>query len=196
MTDRLGMEEHPSCRAGRHEVSGAQTWRWRVEGCVVLLALGLLFACGGAGRDVEPGEESSPAAAEESTGVDACSIVTQDDASALFGEAASPQAGTPVIGGTMLGQCLWTWDTETSNQLLQFSIWVAAAYAPPDDAEPFDLGEKGYVRTHPLAGVDVTWLQGGRMISLAYSTIGPDAPPATSKVEEVEALARQVSARL
>ena len=62
--------------------------------------------------------------------------------------------------------------------------------------EALDLGEGGYVLDHPLLGVDIAWLQGGHHITLAYSTVGPDAPKTGERVEQMVALARQVAERL
>lgn len=148
----------------------------------------LLTACGDA-------EGPPPAGAvEEPAAIDACAIVTAEDATAVFGQPASPDSGH--TGVTMIAQCLWTWDTDTSNQLLQFHIWDPMGYAMPEDAEPLDIGDGGYIRSHPVAGVDIAWLQDGRLISLAYSTIGPDAPQATERSEQLLALARKVADRL
>ena len=158
--------------------------------CGLLL---LLSSCTG-GEEATSGSAVPGAPAPETAAVDGCAIVTQADATALFGQPASPDSGHGAV--TMITQCLWTWDTDTSNQLLQFHIWDPLGYDMPEDAEALDIGEGGYIRAHPVGGVDVAWLQGGQLISLAYSTIGPDAPRATERAEQVVALARQVSERL
>lgn len=162
---------------------------------ILLFAALVPAACGGDGSQDETGGKSGgPAGAASAAPAAACELVSQDDASALFGQPASPDTGPR--GAAMIDQCLWTWDTESSNQLLQFMIWDPLAYAPPEDSTPLELGDGGYIRSHPLAGVDVVWLQGGRMISLTYSTVGPEAPTATSRAEQVTALAREVASRL
>lgn len=151
-------------------------------------------ACGGGGGEVSQNQpEADVEEAAGPAGTEACRLVSQEDASALFGQPASADSGPSTPG--MHGQCLWTWDTDTSNQLLQFHIWDRIAYDAPEDSEPLDLGEEGYVRAHPMAGVDIAWIDGNRMLSLSYSTVGPDAPEAASKVEEMKALARQVASR-
>jgi len=163
---------------------------------VTLVTLGV-GGCGGGERQISheaPDTASTTGAATAVAQTDACQLVTEDDASALFGQPATLDSGPSAFG--MIAQCLWTWDTPTSNQLLQFQIWDQVAYDRPEDAEALDLGEEGYVRAHPMAGVDITWVQDGRTISLSYSTLGPEAPVATSKVEEVKALARTVAGRL
>jgi hypothetical protein len=152
----------------------------------VILASGLA-AC-------NAGEEPAAPAAAKQSAMDACAIVTQADASELFGQPASPDVGHS--GVSMIAQCLWTWDTDTSNHLLQFHIWDPLGYDMPDDAEPLDLGEKGFIRKDPMGGVDIEWLQNNQLISLSYSTIGPDAPEAMDRVEQMIALARQVEDRL
>jgi hypothetical protein len=158
-----------------------------------LLATGLLAACGG-GEPAPAGAGGGGEKAAASQAAGACELVSESDASALFGQPASLDSGPGAV--TMIDQCLWTWDTDTSSQLLQFHIWDPRAYSPPEDSTPLDLGEGGYIRSHPVAGVDIGWIQGGRMISLAYSTVGPDAPAAPSRAEQLTALARQVADRL
>ena len=159
-----------------------------------ILAAVLLAACGGPEEPTAPDAATKPAATARPPAVDACGIVTANDAAALFGQPASPDSGPG--GATLIAQCLWTWDTDSSNQLLQFHLWDPLAHDMPQDAEPLDVGEKGFIRKHPIAGVDIGWLQGGRFVSLAYSTIGPDAPVATDRAEQVIALARRVEERL
>jgi hypothetical protein len=151
----------------------------------------LLTACNAA---EEPAAPAAAGPVEEEAAIDACAIVTAEDAAAVFGQPASPDTGHS--GVSMIAQCLWTWDTESSNQLLQFHIWDPRGYDMPENAEPLDLGEGGYVLNHPLLGVDIAWLQGGHHISLSYSTVGPDAPKAGERVEQMLALARQVADRL
>ncbi|MCU0988415.1 MAG: hypothetical protein MUE63_02215 [Xanthomonadales bacterium] len=160
------------------------------------VAAGLvLAACNPAEEPAAPGApEAAAAQAEEPAAIDACAIVTAEDAAAVFGQPASPDTGHG--GVTMIAQCLWTWDTESSNQLLQFHIWDPRGYEVPEGAQPLDLGDGGYVLDHPLLGVDIAWLQGGRHISLAYSTVGPDAPESGERVKQMVALARQVAERL
>ena len=154
------------------------------------LLLSLLSACNAAEEPAPP----ATAAASEGPQSDACAIVTQQDASNLFGQPAVPDTGQ--TGVTMVAQCLWTWDTDTSNQLLQFHIWDPRGYDMPEDAEPLAIGDGGYIRKHPVSGVDIAWLQNGQLISLAYSTIGPDAPKAIDRAEQLIELARQVESGL
>ena len=62
------------------------------------------------------------------------------------------------------------------------------------DSEPVDFAETGSVRIHQVAGVDIAWLQDGKMVSLSYSTIGPDVPKAATKVDPLKQLALKVKA--
>lgn len=153
------------------------------------LLLGVLTAC----SEVEaPAAPAVPDNANEAPRGNACEIVTQQRASDLFGQPAVADTGHSAV--TMIDQCLWTWDSDTSNQLLQFHIWDPRGYSMPEDAEALDIGEGGYIRQHPIGGVDISWLQNNQLISLAYSTIGPDAPKATERAGQLIALARQVEA--
>jgi hypothetical protein len=155
----------------------------------------LLAACNAAEEPAAPAAQGAAVGpAQEPAAIDACAIVTAQDAAAVFGQPATRDTGHS--GVTMIAQCLWTWDSESSNQLLQFHIWDPLGYDMPEDAEPLDIGEGGYIRKHPLAGVDIAWLQDNRLVTLAYSTIGPDAPKATERTEQMLELARQVADRL
>lgn len=132
--------------------------------------------------------------------VDACTIVTQQDAATLFGQPASTEP-PDVTGGRILGQCHWTWDTETENQLLQFYVWTGPeGYSTPSDSEPFAIGEKGNVRVVPGAGqglIDISWIQAGNTILLGYSAIGSsNVPIGQAKVDAVKALALTAAQRL
>lgn len=167
---------------------------WIVAAALTLLGI----ACGGS-----PGPDAEEATAERTGGEtmeaagalpEACGLVTQADASDLFGHSAVADDGPSAP--TMIDQCLWTWDTETSNQLLQFHIWKDFPLDQPADAQTLGLGDGGYIRVHPMAGVDITWRQGGRVFSIAYSTIGPDAPKAPEREEQVRSLAERVSKTL
>jgi len=161
---------------------------------IIYLALILAAGCGGSEQPTAPVAALEPAAAPNPPSIDACAIVTEADASEVFDQPATPDVGHG--GVTMIAQCLWTWDTDTSNQLLQFHLWNPKGYDMPQDAEPLDVGENGFIRRHPVAGVDIGWLQDGAFVTLAYSTIGPDAPKATDRAERLIALARRVESRL
>lgn len=153
--------------------------------------------CGGSSNSPAPAATTTPAANDN--GADACAIVTQEDAAALFGQPATRQQGTGLKVPIMAGECLWTWDSETANQLLQFRIWsTVKAYSDPTDggAEMLTLGDKGHMRAHELAGIDIQWVQGGRTISLAYSKIGSAVPSPLTKVDAMKALAKKAAGKL
>jgi hypothetical protein len=101
------------------------------------------------------------------------------------------------------GECDWDYDApDNSSQLLQLNIWTEDFYKQGGelvdaDAQPFAIGErKGNIKVSDLTGIDISWVEKGRFIQLAYSTVGPSVPKATTKVEEVKALAKKVSSTL
>jgi hypothetical protein len=133
--------------------------------------------------------------------IDACTIVTQQDATTLFGQMASSEP-PDITGGLILGQCHWTWDTDTENQLLQFYVWEGPeGYSTPSDSQPFAIGEKGNVRVVPGGGsqglIDTMWIQDANTVSLGYSAIGSSYVPLTqAKIDAVKALALSASSKL
>lgn len=165
---------------------------------VSLLALSLA-ACGDDGTSADKAVEQAVEQAKSNSGdkIDACTIVTQDEAAKLFGHEAVRDDSGPVLDANLLGECLWGYDTETAGELLQFYIWNGEVYySKPADAEDFDLGDKGHILINQYTGIDISWVQDGRTIDLAYSGIGPDAPDQQTKVDELKALARKVSDEL
>jgi hypothetical protein len=160
-----------------------------------------ISACGGSGSDAPatpPGGASTPGPTG-GTAVDACAIVTQADATALFGQPAVRQEGSKIAVPIMTGECLWTWDASAANQLLQFRIWnTERAYSRPEDefTQSLELGDRGHVRVHPQAGVDIQWVQGGKMIGLSYSKVGSAVPSPSTKTEPMKELARKIAGRL
>lgn len=179
-----------------------EPYGWRLVFSTLPLVL-LLGSCGSTQQaQTESASSAQPAApagggTSGTSKVDACSLMTLQDATALFGQPASPQQGEVTVDPNMVGECLWTWDTEAGNQLLQLRIWNgAASYGELPDSQPFEIGEKGYIRAHPAAGVDVEWVQHDRTISLSYSTVGQGVPKAVTKVEEIKTLARRIASKL
>ncbi len=161
------------------------------------LVISLLPACG---AETGSPPEREGAASDAVTGaIDGCAVVTQDDATALFGKPAVRQEGQGFRPPMMLAECMWTWDTETANQLLQFRVWdTEQGYSRPEDeyTQTFAIGDRGHVRVHPLAGVDVEWTQGNRTIGLSYSKVGAEVPEAATKTDAVKALALSAAAKL
>ena len=159
----------------------------------VLAASGMALAgCG----DDSSGGGSGGAGGTGGQTIDACALVTEDDATTLFGDPASPGDPDQVPG--LLGACIWEWsNADNDSHLLQFYVWDGEPYySAPADSETFAIGEKGYVRIHDVAGVDIQWVQGNLVPSLSYFTIGSSMPKASTKAEQVKALAQKVSAEL
>ncbi len=162
----------------------------RLEITCTYLLLSVAAACGGG--DDDGGEQTAE--------IDACALVTQEDAAALFGQPASAEEGALVTDPALLGQCLWTWEAaDASNELLAIYVWDdtnGLYYSAEDGADPLDIGEEGYIKVDDTTGVDIGWKQDGRAIYLDFFTIGPMVPAATTKVDQVQALAFEVEARL
>jgi len=158
------------------------------------LACGALLACGG--DDGGAGSNGGGAGSNGSAALDACSVVTQADATALFGQPAvrQPQS-VPIVDPGLLGECVWTWDTEMSSQLLQFYVWGSPEYhsTAPDGAQTLPIGEQGYLTVAESVGIDAEWIQDDHTIVLSYFKIGPEAPELATQVEPMKALAQQVS---
>jgi hypothetical protein len=167
-------------------------------------ALMMMVSCGGTSRDTEgvgnradvPAASTEPDAAKFA----ACSFISAKDAETLFGNPATQKQGptTPLHG-----ECDWEYDApDNSSHLLQLNIWTEDFYKQGGElvdsaAQPFAIGErKGNIKISDLTGIDISWVEKGRFIQLAYSTVGPSVPKATTKVEEVKALARKVSSAL
>lgn len=175
-----------------------------------LVALALLGAgCGGddgEGGSAQDGGANSGAQAGASASskgkLDACKIVGEQDATALFGQPAKRDADELVVDPALLGQCQWTYEKEdeigsVASQSLQFYVWDGAEYhSVPPDAEPLEVGEDGYVKASEALGVDTGWVQDGRAIALSYFSIGTGMPSNASKVSAMKALALEISARL
>jgi hypothetical protein len=177
----------------------------RMRIALVAAVLATAVSCSGNSRDTGNEEGRSAAAAGTSSPADAakfqaCSFITVKDAEALFGHPATQKQGptTPLHG-----ECDWDFDApDNSSQLLQLNIWTEDFYKQGGelvdaDAQPFAIGErKGNIKASDLTGIDISWVEKGRFIQLSYSTVGPSAPKATTKVEDVKALAKRVSAAL
>ncbi|MBK8995540.1 MAG: hypothetical protein IPM35_07315 [Myxococcales bacterium] len=156
----------------------------------VLLALALsATGCGG--------DEGGNGGGGGSNKIDACAVVTADDASSLFGQTAEKESGAPSVDPALLGECQWGWaDANANSHTLQFRVWEGEQYyVPGSKAEPFAIGDKGVVESDPTWGVDVSWVQGNKVADLSYSTVGI-SPDATTKLDAVKALALSASAKL
>ncbi|MHB0914985.1 MAG: hypothetical protein ACYC5A_06690 [Thermoleophilia bacterium] len=162
---------------------------------VLMLSLGLA-ACGEEEVDVDKIIEKATDEVMDNQGTfDACKYLTQEDASALFGkEAVEGTPNTPL----MLGECVWEWDSDTSNQSI---ILMAQAgeiyYVEGAGTEPVDVGEKGNIEVNEAADmIFIQWVQDGNTYALNYFSIGDDMPDILTMGSDVEALAKKISAAL
>lgn len=170
---------------------------------VVTAAIVLIFAFTACGDEEKKSDGAlpAPAAGNGAATADACKLVTQEDASQLFGKPATLMTEGTQLDPTMVSSCNWTWDTDTQNQLLQFNIWNGEQFydSYSTDVQKLELGDRGWIRV--TGGVNIQWVQDDKTIDISYTTIdmSPGAreiPEASTKVEEVKALARKVEKEL
>ena len=150
----------------------------------------LCAACGGDDAAVD---------GDQPAVIDACQLVSQADAAALFGQPATRTTGAEVVDPALLGECLWEYvAADYSNQFLAIYVWDNDSdhyYDPLEGSEPYAIGDEGYIAIEE-AGVDIGWSQQSLAVYLNYFTVGPSVPAGSSKVEEVKALAAEVESRL
>ncbi len=148
---------------------------------------------------------SGNSSSSSSANTQACSLVTQDQATTLFGHPAQTKA--PAGAGISASQCLWGADTNPGTMgdtiyLLQVHVY---------DGEQF-YGEKVYSGAEHLDGigdkafvgklgnmVTVQFVKNGKTVSIAYSanSIGDGAKvDPTSQKAEVIALAKTAAGRM
>jgi hypothetical protein len=164
----------------------------------VAAALVVAPACGsddGSGED-GPSDTTAAASAEP---VDVCGIVTAEDAATVFGAPARTTEPTASEAGA-LGACLYEGidDPVTVRNLLQMRVYDGEQYFGDrvfTDEMPLDVGDEGFVNVNEAGGiVDIQFVQDGRTVAVNYSA-GPEVD-VTTKVDAVEAIARQLSAGL
>ena len=177
----------------------------RITLTVVCMSAVLCLACskGGsqAGGDKSRASDTPNSAAEPAKPgtIGPCALLTQTDATALFGKPAATYEGGAKTPDSRLKACGWDYVyPDNSSHLLQLVVYDSdIAYFQDPAATPFAIGDKGNVMVSHLSGVDVNWVQKGKFYSLSYSTVGPLAVPEhTAKAEEVKALAKTIAARL
>lgn len=173
------------------------------------------------GRDADEGDwqeladevEENPRALVD---VDPCELLTQDDATELFGVEAVKQRNTePARVGVA---CIWEGgggdgeDGEAGggesqvSHLLLFRVYAGEAYygdvyyeAKDREAVP-GLGDRAFVARDPVTGgVDLQWVQNGLTLTLNYSTFsfeeeGSD-DEALRRTDDAVALARRIARR-
>ena len=164
--------------------------------------LALTLACGGSdGQVADRGRATaSPSDTPAPAQVDACGLVTASEATALFGEVAAREHGVAVTDPSMIGECIWGHDSPLGSHQLQVRVWASPRYyTPPEDefTKPLAVGERGYVRVQAASGVDIAWVQEGRVFELSYFTVGgAKMPRAVDRVDAVTELAKRTSAKL
>jgi hypothetical protein len=161
-------------------------------GVAICLACGAT-ACGGNNAE----NSGSGGTGGGGNKIDTCSIITQQDATTLFGNPATPDTINTIVDPNFEGECKWNWGTDTDQQGLSFTVWHGKNYySAPTDSTPYTIGDQGYVRSNSTTGVKVGWLQGDYTASVYYVTIGSNVPNATTQVAQVQALAQKASSAL
>jgi hypothetical protein len=173
--------------------------RFAVAIILIIALSAFLASCGEEEVDIDDVVEQAVDQAEEQMGgdggdIDACAIVTQQDASDIFeGDAVKNTSTAPLV----LGECIWSQDTDMASQLLQIQIYDGEQfYADDPEAEPFDLGDKGKIAIDEFAGIDIQWVQDGMTVALSYFSFGEGVPDIQSKVGDMKSLAEKVSGEL
>lgn len=163
---------------------------------------------GDAGDGSADGKDDGDRGGDEGDVPDPCELVTREDAQALFGddfEAQRSEDAAPIDIGEA---CLWenVGGDELGNpqHLLQVRVYDGEQFYGEDvfdDAEPIDIGERGFVSGGDgLAGVDVQFVKGGLVFTANYVIINigveGDTADAASKRDAVVELARQAADRM
>jgi hypothetical protein len=103
----------------------------------------------------------------------ACKLVTEDDATKLFGVAAEP--GDNSSPGTETSVCIWTADdTENHSFILQVRVYDDIYHYGGDlfpQAEKLSgLGDKAFVsKGKSIAGTDVQFVKDGKTFAVNYA---------------------------
>src|SRR5262249_42244383 len=107
------------------------------------LVLLIFFGCkGGSSEKAEP----APASAAGPAKLDACTLLNQKAAEALFGHPANRHQGATTPDPALLGDCSWDYDApDHSSQLLQVNIWTGSYYdhVTKGAGAQLDVGDKG-----------------------------------------------------
>jgi hypothetical protein len=153
----------------------------------------LLVACGG--EDGGEGKGNLTGGGD----LDACELLTEADATALFGEPAEPDEGTLITDPAFIGDCLWTWEPADAlgSQNVSLTLWEGEEYyAPHPDAEPFEIGDEGSLHETEATGIQIDWVQDGVGVQFGYFSVGDGVPDNLSKSADVQALALEISERM
>jgi hypothetical protein len=145
--------------------------------------------------------------------IDACALVTESDASELFGRPAARKPAVP-------GECVWSHDAaDRSSWSLRITLKdITRSDEPvivvakteltingvpdPDPAVVRDIPlglAGGILEASNSQGVGVHWLHGERTnrysVELRFMSRGPSAPLPTTKIDPMEQLAQKVASR-
>ncbi len=172
--------------------------------CFGALALGACSSSGGGGEnkagariDTKP---TLPAPGNGSQGsAKACSIVTEANATKLFGTKAAQ--APDVTGGTgATSTCVWKAGDANNEHLLQVRVYPNTNYY--DGAKALGgssvkgLGDKAIVRSAGTL-LTLTFVQDGQTVAMSYSITGSDAQKKPeSQTKTVESIGKQAAARL
>ena len=177
----------------------------RITLTVVCMSAVLCLACSKEGSSASGDKSRVPDTPNSAAGPakpgtsDPCALLTQTDATALFGKPAATYKGGAKTPDSKLNACGWHYVyPDNSSHLLQLVVYDSdIAYSQVPESKPFAIGDKGNVMVSDLSGVEVMWVQKGKTCSLSYFTVGPSAvPDDTTKAEQVKALAKTIAARL
>lgn len=192
------------CSSSEREVEmRTGSFRAMVAAAAVALSLGV-SACG---DDKSSNSSPAPIPAPQVNveNVVACDLVTQEDATKLFGQPASNDEEELVADPALGSQCDWAWASpDNDSQLIQILVWNGQPdlyYSEIDEvpgAQALDIGDRGHITVTggSLGGVEIEWLQDGKTVDITYSTYGNGVPDPADKVEELKALAQQASDRM
>ena len=176
---------------------------------VSAVALVALVGCGGHDAKAPASEDDSSAAGENaasasatatesSASIDACQLLTEADATALFGQPASSQEPEMAPLPDQIGVCQWGWVGAEQTQQASLKIMTSPGdhYYAIDSAQPLQLGDKSQlVIDETTLSMDIDWVQGDEFFDLHY-TASPYQAFETSKAAPLESLAREISGRL
>ena len=146
------------------------------------------------------GSTSGSRGAGSSSPTDLCSIITAEDAAAVFGEPATAQEST-APEPLAVGVCLYGGESEdfTVRNLLQVRVYEGEQFYGREifkDAKPLaNLGDEAFVYFNdPGNSVDVQFLKDGKTGTVNY-TAGQSVD-IESKIPELERVARRLAASI
>lgn len=170
-----------------------------IQVVAAVLALGMILslaACGEEEVDVDRiVEEATDEVAESETEIDGCELLTQEDATGLFGEEAT-RGDADSLG--VYGECDWIWESGEDLQKVQMTIFEGEEYYNKTPGyEDLDIGDEGYMNVSEGAQViDIGWRQDGKTVVLNYINVGDGMPEVTALADDMEVLAKKISGGL